>query len=311
MPSPTRTASSQSAHGLLLQLRDRLLLAAAYRYRLLTSAHVRQLFFFDATLRAAQARLQALYAHGYLERLFVPAVLSGSDQPTWPPRQPLYTLGKAGAPVIGEDLALSLTALRKLINRRPSPLALIHHLAISHLLVALEVTCRDHKVVQLVSAEAETLLWAKLKQHGSKASGTVMPDGSFALKTAAAPTPLTFLVEIVRADIRGGNERLKAKLARYVELNRSGFFREAFGIERLRAVLIATTSKERSENFRRLAVKLTHGRNLFWFGIYEERSDDGRAHSTFTTEKILTLPWQTVDREVVTLLDAMTPLSPI
>lgn len=305
MPSYIRTTLPLPAHGLLLQPRDRQILSAAYRYRLLTSEHIRLLHFPTATLRAAQERLRRLYEHRYLERLFVPSVMGGSTQPAWPPRQPIYTLGKASIPIVAGDLAIVGEELSKRVSRRPSPLALIHHLTVAHLLVALEVACRAQSTIQLVSAEAETLLWAKLKKQGSKVRGAVMPDGAFTLAASVAPTSLTFLVEIVRADIRGGNERLREKLARYVELNRTGFFRDAFGIERLRAVLIATTSNDRAENLRRLTVKLTHGRNLFWFGVYEERRHDGRCHSIFAPQTVLMLPWQTVDTGSLTLLDAL------
>jgi hypothetical protein len=307
MPTSLLTTSPRSpAHRLILQPRDRQIISAAYRYRLLTSDHIRQLFFSAASLRAAQARLRALHDHGYLERLFVQAILGGLEQPAWPPRQPIYTLGKAAVPIVAADLEDAESNLRKGIARRPSPLALIHHLTVAHLLVALEVACRDRGDVRLVKAEAETLLWAKLKKHGV-AAGAVMPDGSFSLATAAAPAPLTFLVEIVRADIRGGNRRLREKLVRYTELHRAGFFREVFGIERLRSVLIATTSSKRAEHFRQSAMKLVHGRNLFWFGVFERKDGDGRLHSTFTPENVLSLPWQTLEQGSLTLLDALKP----
>lgn len=308
MHPPSRTTPPQPASGLILQPRDRTILSAVYRLRLLTSDHVRQLFFPGATLRAAQERLRHLYEHHYLERLFIPAVMRNGEQPAWPPRQPIYTLGKASNPIVAQDVGVPSSELRKRTTRQPSPLALLHHLTVSQFLVALEVACRDRDGVRLIKAEAETLLWARLKQRGAM-TGAVMPDGFFSLATPTAPAPLSFLIEIVRADVRGGNRRLQAKLTRYTELHRSGFFRETFGIERLRAVLIATTSTERAEHFRRLAEKLTYGRNLFWFGVYERKDVEGRSHSTFTPEQILTHPWLMVNQGTVTLLDVIEPPS--
>jgi hypothetical protein len=88
-----------------------------------------------------------------------------------------------------------------------------------------------------------------------------VPDGAVRRRYSNGET-LTFYVEIVRADVRGGNATLLRKMDAYVALNRDGRFRECYGHENLRAVLFFTTSGERADHFRELAARRTGKTNL-------------------------------------------------
>lgn len=287
-----------SKPGLRLQARDIALLQAVYNHRFARSDHVHQLIAPQVSWRIVQTRLQKLFAQGYLRRLYLPVVLDGEHAPPVHSRQPIYQLTRRGAHLLADGSDKKVSAeLRHWRAERVSPLTLLHHLVITDFLVALAQACRERADVELVNGEHEGVLWARLREYRKqhRMVPAVVPDGAFTLRYPATNEVLTFYLEVVRADVKGGNRRLLDKLKRYVGLHRQGFFRTVYGHERLRAVLFATTSEARAKNFVRLAEKLTHGRRLFWFGNYQEKSTDGRPSNIFKPERVLKSLWHTAD----------------
>jgi hypothetical protein len=285
--------------GLVVQPRDIEMLSAVFTYRFLRSEHLQALLFSGVSRRTVQTRLKKLSEHRYLKRWYVPSMLDGEHQALTHPRQPIYSLGSRGHQL----LQASDTSIRADLDRwRPemvSVTTLAHHLVVTECLIALAVQCRADPRVQLLHAEHEGVLWSKLRTYRreKRITHALVPDGAFTLHYPESHETLTFYLEVVRADVKGGNRRLIEKLRRYIELHRSGFFREVYGHDRLRAVLFATTSKARAQNLVRVAEKLTHGRGLFWFGSYQEKTAAGRFSSLYTPDRILTLPWVTPDGE--------------
>lgn len=311
MPASRYDPGTVPRRGLSLQPRDLEMLRAVLKYRVVTSGQLHALLFAGRSLRVVQARLRLLFEHRLLNRLFVPVVLSASPLRRRSNHQPLYTLSGKGLQLLRDVSTPEDSGNLRRTAPEYSASTVLHHLAVSDCLVSLVVALRVHADLELVSAVTESELWLPMLRHRGRGERQplIVPDGAFTIRHRLTGETMTFYLEVVRAGVSGGNRRLQAKFARYAEWSHVGRFATVYGHERVRAVLIATTSAERAEHFRQLAAALVHGRGLFWFGVYGEPDAEGIWRSTFTPERILTLPWTTVLPGPRTLLDAL-PKSP-
>lgn len=282
---------SAQQSGLRLQPRDLAILAAADTHRFLRSDHVWTLLFPEVSLRVAQVRLQKLHRHGYLKRLYVPFVLDAEHAPPLHHGQPVYRITRRGLRLLSERADRSAPSTKEPANA--SVLTLEHHLIVTDVLVALAVACRSGVSLELTDIRHEGVFLAQLRAYRQSARivNAIVPDGGFQLRHTLTGTTETFYLEVVRADVRGGNGRLIHKLRRYVELHRAGFLRAAYGTTDLRAVLFLTTSAVRARHLHAVASKLAHGRRLFWFGAYQETDNHGRRVSLLNAESLLTRRW--------------------
>lgn len=302
------TSSHRPKPGLTLQPRDIKILRQVAKHRFMRSEHLHTLTEPAVSRRVIQTRLKKLSSHRYLNRLYVPVVLDGTHAPVSHSRQPIYTLTTRGLRLLGEHDLVQKGGVTR-VAERPSVQFLAHHLVVTDCLVALKRASRNHYAVTLVSGNAENILRVQLHAYRREHSvpSAVVPDGVFTLRYEPSGETLIFYLEVVRADVKGGNARLSEKFRRYVELHRQGFFRQVYGHDRIRAVLFATTSAVRATHLAALAKRLAHGRQMFWFGAYQEKTTDGRLASLFRPENILTLPWKTPDGAVVSLLQPYPP----
>lgn len=285
---------ARPAAGLALQPRDRALMQSVFMHRFIRADSLHALHGAGASLRALQVRLRKLWEHRFLDRLALPARFDG-ERPGL--RAPVYTLGRRARLLPMTDPPTGGATP----PGAPGQLTLEHHLAMTSFMVALRLAAASLSPPVSVQIEHEHLLWPRLRRSGLRPRDYVVPDGAVCL-TLPGDAARWIYVEIVRADVRGGNRRLLDKFRRYVRLHHDGFFRAVFGHERLRAVLVLTTSERRAEHFRRLATRLTHGRQLFWFGAYERRGNDGAIRSTLTAETILAPRWRAVDGAPLSLI---------
>lgn len=250
--------------GLVLQPRDRVVLTEVARFRVLTSEHLSHLVFPGLSTRFVNRRLALLTAHGLLARHYLPDVAGGSVVRA---RRPVYSLTQLGA-------ALVAPGLWPAVRFVPSAWAVIRHnlIATDCLVAAIAAGRASGVAVTLVPEPALRACLRSARTGGNRFPTAVLPDGAL---TVALPgeAPSAFCLEVVRADIKGGNRTFLTKMARYVALNRAGFFKTVFGLDRLRAVLIVTTGAERARSLTRLAGSLAYGRNLFWATSYEEKTD--------------------------------------
>lgn len=296
-------SSHDTSSGLVLQLRDLQLLQLLHEHRFARSDHLQNLTHPSLSFRTLQTRLKKLFTHGYVKRLYIPIILDGEHAPLAHSRQPIYTLSSRGLHYLREHKLIPENGL-KWRAEQPSVQFLAHHLIVTDCLVAIRVASQSNGSVTLISGHAEGLLRARLdayrREH--RLTSAIVPDGVFTLRYEPTGETMTFYLEIVRADVKGGNARLFEKLRRYTELHRHGFFREAYGHDHIRAVIFATTSAARAANLATLTKNLIHGRRLLWFGSYQEKSREGRLTSLFTSERTLHLPWITPDGETVSLI---------
>ncbi len=289
--------SHQPSTGLILQPRDHDLLAALATHRFLRSDHVHALLFAESSWRVTQRRLRLLWQHRLVDRLFVPAVLDGRQQPLIPPRQPVYTLSSKGAVLVAERTGVNEA------DRTPQSFSLQtleHQLVVSEFMVALVVAGRRRPDLRL-EVSHEWALWQALSAKTRKREGVIVPDGVFTFSLPSSGR-VSFALEVVRAGTKGGNRRFADKLARYAELNRTGFFRDTYGIERLRAVLVLTTSDARAQSLRAAASTLSHSRGMFWFGSYLSPKQDGFA---IEASGIFSNSWSTASGERISLAMAL------
>lgn len=301
-------SSHDTPSSLVLQPRDLELLSIIHKHRFARSDHLHLLMQTTTSRRARQQRLKKLFTHGYVKRLYIPIILDGEHAPLTHSRQPIYTLSSRGLRFIKERGFIPETGL-KWRAERPSVQFLAHHLIVTDCLVALRVASQSNGSVSLISGHAESLLRARLDAYRSehRLTSAIVPDGVFTINYPTTGETLTFYLEVVRAEVRGGNKRLLDKYRRYSELHRQGFFKTVYGHEHIRAVLFLTTSTARAQNLATLARKLPHSRRLFWFGAYQKKAEGGRLTSLLTPENILTLPWQTPDGERLSLLQPEVP----
>lgn len=284
--------------------RDRAVLRLVERYRYVTSDHIHGLVFGAASRTVSARRLRLLWANHFVDRQYIPVVLDqvGVRQSC----RPVYALAQEGAKVLAPILGVSPSSIPHTpgANRRGHQF-LVHHLVAVDFLAALEVTCRERSDIQLVEARPERVLRRELRR--ARAAGyrgeAVVSDGAVNLHYPNLGKTMAYQLEVVRADVRGGNRRLVDKLRKYAALHRQGFFERVHGMPHTRAVLIATTSQRRADNLRALAGELPHARRLFYFTSYGEEGDVGVPRTSFTPSAILERRWIDADGEPRSLLE--------
>lgn len=269
--------------GLVVQPRDRQVLAEVGRYNVLTSEHLKHLVFAAVSQRLTNRRIAQLVEVGLLARHHVPDIEGGSIVRS---RRPLYSLTRRGAELVEGG------GVRALFRFSPSTWPTVrHNLVATDLLVSVAAAGRGRGlVVETLPEAALRLRLAASRGAGNQFPGAVLPDGVFSIG-APGGEAVSFCIEVVRSGAKGGNRNLRLKMERYVALNHVGFFRAVYGLGHLRAMLIVTTSASRARRLAELAQGLTHGRNLFWATGYEGRP--GLA-MTFDPATVLGLPF--VDR---------------
>ncbi len=265
--------------GMILTPRDREILRAVYRHRLLRSTHLIALG--DGSPQTTLRRLQLLFHHGYLDR---PAAqldwyVQGSE--------PLvYALGNRGAAVLATEGERGGTLRWDTKNRNVSRQFLRHTLAVAEVMVAFEVACRgpegatfiQPEEVLATAPEATRRLrlpfrWQVEVQEGGKLHRLgVEPDRVFGLRFEGMPNNRQCAYFFLEAD-RGtmpvarkglGQTSFRRKLLGYRDTWRQGLHRTHLGIPNFR-VLTVTTNEERMQHLVAACGSLVAGAKLFLF----------------------------------------------
>lgn len=245
-----------------------------------------------ATTKPCQRRLQRLWLHSYLDRVFTPVVFVDGKQ-TRGATQPYYVLTVKGLRLLNESKASA--SLRTDV---PS-LSLIDH-------------CRDINEFRTVIAAAirkrlgpeARLAWISetmLRKRNERARKNnpslrharylVLPDGlvSFVLPTGDRQF---FFLEIDR-----GTEslwRLVQRAKAYVRLHRTDLKRTIHGVPHFR-VLIVTKSFDRLMNMRARIAGIGECLNMFWFATFDEQAQRAdKPVSNISPERILQPIWHKI-----------------
>lgn len=290
--------------------RDLAILRAVHRHRLLRSTHFVALS--GGSPQVTLRRLQLLFHHGYLDR---PPM-----QLDWYARgsEPLvYALGNRGAEVLERKGEVRRGGIRwDTKNRNLSRVFLRHTLAMSEVMIAFEVACREREGVQFIppeevlagAPEATRRLrlpfrWQVEIRHGGKPYHLgVEPDRVFGLRFEGMPENRQrtyFFLEADRGTMPATRKGLAQtsflrKLLAYQETWRRGLHRKYLGIPNFR-ILTVTTSRVRVEHLAAACRLLAGGDSRLFLLTDQENLGQG---------DILTHEWRNGRGEVVLLLPA-------
>lgn len=276
--------------NILLTPRDRDLLRAVYRHRLLRSTHLAALA--GGGRQAVLRRLQLLFHHGYLDR--PPAQL---DWYTRGSKPLVYALGKRGAELLAAEGELRRGSVRwDTKNRRLSRVFLHHALAVADVMVAFEVACRGRENVAFIPPE-EVLAsapeptrrlrlpfrWQVDVRHGGKRYRLgVEPDRVFGLRFPGLPENRSRAYFFLEAD-RGtmpvarkglGQTSFARKLLAYHETWRQRRHTAHLGIPTFR-VLTVTTSSARVEHLVAACQNSSGGASRLFLFTHQDRIGAG------------------------------------
>jgi hypothetical protein len=290
MPTSRFVRPREPAQRIVLTKRDLEVLRAISKYRILYARHLRELVFPRTSLRGVQRRLRLLWEHRFVERYYRPVLMTGERPETL---VAAYGLGSSSSTVVLDGTPLGTP-------KSPSLVTFDHEIAAADVLCSITAACRTRMDLSLIEATPQGPLWSRIKATPASRPFLV-PDGVIRLQYPDGATP-AFYIEIVRADVRGGNDSIRRKMVAYLQLNREQRFRDLYGHDQLRAVLFLTTSLERAERFRTLATKLPHGRRLFWFGCYTATGESGRDLPGVTPENVLDARWRSTEGTTLSFL---------
>lgn len=253
--------------------RDIELLVTLYRYRCLSTAHIRTLLF--PSEQTANRRLRYLAATGYVRVLDVPGVV-----------ERLAVLAGRGAELVAHHLKVPRETITypTLGREARHPFFVRHHLDVTDFRIALESECRD-STFRLLGFFPEFLSrkvdGGRIEKHlrdvvatGTGSEISHVPDGVFAIERDGRQA--LFFVEIDRGTETVGREDkgvLKA-MRFYLDYLRSGGYQRYcsdFGIEATFSgfrVLFVTTGSARIWNTRKASDTLENtgdgARRFIW-----------------------------------------------
>jgi hypothetical protein len=284
-----------------LTSRDRDILKQVQRHRFLRSSQV--VLLLGGSRQHVLRRLQLLYHHGFLER---PRAQLDYFHAGGGSRSLVYGLGNKGAAILKRELALPFHRLRwGARNRATGRLYLEHTLLIAELMVGLELACRRHGGVKLLTGD-EVLPQAVLPhrepfrwqaQVTPRLKCGVIPDQVFALEFPGGRRQFYFLeadratMPVIRQNL--AQSSIYRKLLAYEATWTQGLHRSRFGFNRFR-VLTVTRSPERVQTMVAACRQLNRGQGLFLF-------TDAAAFARHPDP--LTLAWASVKDVAETLLD--------
>ncbi|MCA9904503.1 MAG: replication-relaxation family protein, partial [Anaerolineae bacterium] len=203
--------------------RDKDIIEAVYRYRILRQDQIQRLFF--GTAAAAQRVLVRLYDHTFLERKFLP-VYEGRS-PT------LYVLDKRGAELLraerGHEDMVWYSSSKDL-----KPDFIEHTTAVNDFRISVEVSAARFGL-ELITWASEGQLksdYDRVTIPNAKRPVSLIPDSYFCLDTPFGRAH--FFVEIDRGTET--LERFKDKVRAYVNYHSSGAYERRYGTKSLRVL---------------------------------------------------------------------------
>lgn len=278
-PRCPRFGRVQPPPRMVLTDRDRKILHAVHRYRLLLREQVEQLLFqpengqdhFTKTSRV-RLRLKLLYQNRYLERVPLPGAPG-----TWV-WQPVYRLAAKGAQLVAEELGVKVSDLlywgkgddKDHRLTRVTPLFLNHALEINavRISVILAAEQNGYRVEKWLDdgqlKRRELKDYVSVREQGGSRSVPILPDAYFVLNLGDRRAH--FFLEHDRATM--SNARWATRVTAYLTYVRSGKYRERYQTRSLR-ILTVTTSEQRMINLKETTQK-AGGEDMFWFTTFDQ-----------------------------------------
>lgn len=283
-----RTKRPANPRSFQLTTRDNAMLCSLQRYRYLCALQLRTLHFQHSSIRAVQARLRCLWEGRYVDRLLLPAEVPGVRD-RWA-GVPVYSLARRGAAAAASALGLPIQGIPHTpLQNRTGFAALRHALVAADFAVAATALCAASGSWQLQWI-AERTMRRQLAGLGQRTDGAAMvPDGAVALTHPSLTLPQTYLLEVVRAGAKGGNQSLVARCTSYLSRIRAGFFRRVYGIAWVYGVVFLLPTERRAAELRRRLAGLPGAERLLRIAHCEEPRGADKAPALVLTPERLQL----------------------
>jgi hypothetical protein len=259
-----------------LQERDVDVVEAVATHKALTTQQLQLLFFGEANKSGAQRRLEKLYDHGYLDRIFLPVERGAGRSPT------LYILDKKGAELVRRERDPELKWYPS--NKNIGSDFLEHTYGINQVMVAVAVACQkanytldfwltERQVKE--SYDYVTITTAREKPRKLP----IVPDAIFAI--IADNRRFHFFLELDRATMP--LKRFKSKIRAYTTYHQSGAYQKRFQTNSLRVLTVveskSSIGEKRLPNLKQ-ATEEAGGQRRFWFTLLKD----------VTPQSVLTAP---------------------
>ncbi len=285
------------------------MLTSVFRHRYLSADHIHELHFRGSGLRVCQARLKLLWAAALLDRTYLtPEVPDVRDRYT---ERPLYSLARRGGDVVSEHLGIDLARIPHTpAQNRDGYRRIRHNLAVTDLLVAAEAACSRAPSWTAVATREDAFRRQLDERRGSgPVAHALVPDGAVTATSSGQPLPQTYLIEVVRAGVKAGNDTIRRRLHRYRAALRAGFFRDVYRFAWVRCVVFLTPTLRRAEHLARLAKDVVGAENLFRFGAYEHRVGTATPTSCLSPASLTSQQWLTPSGRRVALIPELSIIS--
>ena len=257
-----RSPFQRAKNLMVLQERDKKIIALCHDYRFLTQEQIRLLAGFSCRVRAG-IRLRKLFDNGYLSRRFLP-VLQGRAKI-------LCFLGPKGAELISEKSGIDPLKIKQkrkqLLEIRN--FSLPHYLLINEFRLVFSLAAKNNPEISLKSWSTQKEIPLRLEEK------EFYPDAYFIY--GYHNKLYSLFLEIDRSTET--NKRFRGKLENYLKYGFDGYYRRQSGFQFFR-VLIVCPSAARLKNLKKLIEQKTD--RMFWLAVQGDIS----------SEKILTKIWQ-------------------
>ena len=256
-----RSPFQRAKNPMVLQERDKKIIASCFDYRFLTQDQVRVLLDFGCQVRAS-VRLRKLFDNGYLSRRFL-ANLEGRAKI-------LYFPGPKGVEIISEKSGLDPLKIKQkrkqLLEIKNASLP--HYLSINKFRLAFSLASKNNPLISLKSWKTEKEIPLSLEER------EFYPDAYFVYGFRGKLYSIFLEVDCSTES----NKRFHGKVENYLKYGFDGYYQKQFGFQFFR-VLVVCQSTARLKNLKKLVEQKTD--KMFWLALQEDIS----------SEKILAKIW--------------------
>ncbi len=267
LPKPPRKMRSrfqpQIQGGMRLEERDLKLLTDLFLHRLMSRSQIERLYFTSAS--RCNVRLRQMFDHHLVARYYLPLAPYGA--------QCIYSLGKAGILPVSRRLEWEIDEVERQASRHKTPQFLEHTLAINEARLAFRDALSASPTWKLERwiPEIQCRHEYDIRSSGDKWQREVFkPDGFVRLQNRATCQNTCFFLEVDMGHT--SSSKFAGKLESHTRYLESGLFREVFGEDGFRTLVI-TTGPRRLKNLRDIVEG--QGSRLFLFSTFDEVQTQG------------------------------------
>ena len=252
--SGRRSPFQRANNPLVLQERDKNIIALCYDYHFLTREQIRLLSGFGCRNRAS-TRLRKLFDNGYLSRRFLSVFQGGG--------RIIYFLGPEGVEIISEKSGIDAMIVRQkrkqLLNIKNTFLP--HYLSINEFRLALSLASRNNPEIILKFWNTQKEIPLRLEEK------EFYPDAYFVY--GYRNKFYNLFLEIDRST--ESNKRFQGKVNNYLKYGFDGYYQKQSGFQFFR-VLITCKSMARLRNLKKLIEQKTD--KMFWLALQADISPE-------------------------------------